>query len=242
MSLARPIFVALDIDDTDRAVELAGQLSGLVGFKLGPRLLIRQGQDLVQSIARYGPVFVDNKYFDIPNTMESAVRATFEAGASFCTVHAQSGSEALQRMAGLEKHLNQLRPFKILSVTILTSFSKQTLPSVLRDLSIQDQVKELAQLTFASGLTGLVCSPFEVETIKGLFPHGYFVTPGVRPEGLVAGDDQKRVMTPEQALKKGASALVIGRPIVEAENPLAATKEILKRIKLETSHVTPTSK
>ena len=226
MNLIHPVFVALDIDDDQKAIDLASQLSGLVGFKLGPRLLMKHGRQLVESVAKHGPVFVDNKYFDIPNTMESAVRATFEAGASYCTVHAQSGSEALKRMATVEKELSQTRPFKILSVTVLTSFSKDTLPDVLKDISVEDQVKQLAQLTFDSGLTGLVCSPFEVEQMKSLFPQGFFVTPGVRTQA-VAGDDQKRVMTPEQALEKGASALVIGRPIVAAEDPLKATKEIL---------------
>lgn len=229
MNLPNPVFVALDIDDDQKAIDLASQLSGLVGFKLGPRLLMKNGRQLVESISKHGPVFVDNKYFDIPNTMESAVRATFEAGASYCTVHAQSGSEALKRMAAVEKDLTQKRPFKILSVTVLTSFSKDTLPDVLKDISVEDQVRQLAQLTFDSGLTGLVCSPFEVEAMKSGFPDGFFVTPGVRTEA-VAGDDQKRVMTPEQALEKGASALVIGRPIVAAEDPLKATKDVLVRI------------
>lgn len=229
MNLTNPVFVALDIDDDQKAIDLATQLSGLVGFKLGPRLLMKHGRQLVESIARHGPVFVDNKYFDIPNTMESAVRATFEAGASYCTVHAQAGSEALKRMATVEKELSQKRPFKILSVTVLTSFSKDTLPDILKDISVEDQVKSLAQLTFDSGLTGLVCSPFEVEAMKDSFPGGFFVTPGVRTEA-VAGDDQKRVMAPEQALQKGASALVIGRPIVAAEDPLQATRDILARI------------
>lgn len=230
MSLTHPVFVALDIDSAEKAIELAGQLSGLVGFKLGPRLLVKHGGKIVESIAKHGPVFVDNKYFDIPNTMESAVRATFEAGASYCTVHAQSGLEALQRISTVEKELNQKRPFKILSVTVLTSFSKETLPDVLQDIPIEKQVRQLAQLAFDSGLTGLVCSPFEVEAMKASFPDGFFVTPGVRTQVVVAGDDQKRVMTPEQALKKGASALVIGRPIVASEDPLIATKSILERI------------
>ena len=230
MNPKHPVFVALDLDDAQKAKALADQLSGLVGFKLGPRLLMKYGPTLVESVAKHGPVFVDNKYFDIPNTMESAVKATFEAGATFCTVHAQSGSEALQRMATLEKKLNATRPFKFLSVTVLTSFSKESLPVVLKEISIEEQVKMLAQLTFESGLTGLVCSPFEVEALKGFFPEGFFVTPGVRTQASVAGDDQKRVMTPGQALQAGASALVVGRPIVEADDPLAATQEILRLI------------
>lgn len=229
MSLPNPIFVALDMDDATEAIGLAMQLSGKVGFKLGPRLLVKHGQQLIHQVAEHGPVFVDNKYFDIPNTMESAVRATWEAGASYCTIHAQSGPEALQRMAKLEDELNCRRFFKILSVTVLTSFSKETLPSTVIDVSIEEQVQMLAKETFEAGLTGLVCSPFEVEQMKSHFPNGFFVTPGVRLEA-VASDDQKRVMTPEQAIAKGASALVVGRPIVQAQNPLAAAVDIISRI------------
>ena len=112
MQMVNPVFVALDLDDVNRVLEISQSLKGKVGgFKLGPRLCMVHGSSLVEKVSECGPVFVDNKYFDIPNTMESAIRSTFEAGASFCTVHAQSGSEALKRMADVEKELSAIRPF-----------------------------------------------------------------------------------------------------------------------------------
>jgi hypothetical protein len=117
--MRNPIIAALDVDSRDQALKLADDLADVVGgFKVGPRLCLRYGQDLVKEVAARAPVFVDNKHFDIPSTMEAAVRASFEAGASLVTVHALSGREALTKMATLEKELSQKRPFKILAVTI----------------------------------------------------------------------------------------------------------------------------
>lgn len=231
----KPVFVALDIDDASRAIGLAESLKGIVGgYKLGPRLLIKEGQSLIKEIAKYGPVFVDNKYYDIPNTMESAVRATFEAGASFCTVHATGGEEALTRLAALQEDLCEERPFLILAVTILTSFSAETMPNVFADKEIRKHVVDLAKLSFDCGIKGIVCSPFELEVLKQEIPESFLVSPGVRlKESMVKNDDQKRVMTPDQALEKGASALVIGRPIVEAEDPVSAAKIIMQSLARE---------
>ncbi|MCB0406642.1 MAG: orotidine-5'-phosphate decarboxylase [Bdellovibrionales bacterium] len=228
--MQNPLFVALDLDDAHVAIEMARELKSLVGgFKVGPRLLIKHGEHLVQTLAKMSPVFVDNKYFDIPNTMESAVRATFEAGATFCTVHAQAGAEALSRLAVLEEKLNQQRPFKILCVTVLTSFSENTLPPTTMKIPIEEQVMSLAKLTVESGLSGLVCSPFEVNALKQTFPKSFLVTPGVR-WGDFASDDQKRVKTPKEALSEGASALVIGRPIIHATDPKAVIKDIIESL------------
>ncbi|MGE0529168.1 MAG: orotidine 5'-phosphate decarboxylase / HUMPS family protein, partial [Bdellovibrionales bacterium] len=131
--LKNPVFVALDVDSPERALALAGQTRAFVGgFKVGPRLCIRYGEPLLKSLSRHGALFIDNKYFDIPSTMEAAVRASFDMGASFCTVHALSGSEALSRMAKVEEELCRIRPFRILAVTILTSFRQETLPSILQ--------------------------------------------------------------------------------------------------------------
>jgi orotidine-5'-phosphate decarboxylase len=228
----RPVFVALDVDDREQAVRLAKDLKGVVGgFKLGPRLLVKEGQSLITEIASCGQVFVDNKYYDIPNTMESAVRATFEAGASFCTVHATGGEEALTRLGALEQELSETRPFFVLAVTILTSFSSDTMPSVYVDKEIRQLVLELAQLSYSCGIHGMVCSPYEIEAISTLIPDSFLVTPGVRmEEDEVANDDQKRVMTPKEALRLGASALVVGRPIVAAKDPVGAAKRIMASI------------
>lgn len=217
LPMRNPLIAALDVDDLGQALKLADELADVVGgFKVGPRLCLRYGQDLIKEVAARGPVFVDNKHFDIPSTMEAAVHASFEAGASLVTVHALSGHEALSKMAQLEKELNQTRPFRILAVTILTSWDQNSLPGNLKQQPISQHVTDLADLVLSSGLTGLVCSPHELDLLqsKGL----YLVTPGIRFSMDDLGD-QKRVMGPYEAVKAGASALVVGRPIIEAKKP-----------------------
>ncbi len=224
--MQKPYFVALDIDDPERALSLASTLGGLVGgFKLGPRLLLKYGSEFSQKIAKYGPLFIDHKFYDIPNTMLSSVRVAFESGASFTTVHAACGPEALQRLAELEFELNKIRPFQILAVTVLTSFSRQTAPTHWVSQDIMSTVKALAGQCIQNGISGLVCSPYEAKELKSLSESLFIVTPGVR---LIAGDeqDQKRVMTPQKAMQQGASALVIGRPIVNAVDPLQVCQSI----------------
>ncbi|MBX2987403.1 MAG: orotidine-5'-phosphate decarboxylase [Bdellovibrionaceae bacterium] len=224
-----PVVAALDVDTRDEALRLADQLADVIGgLKLGPRLCLRYGQDLVREIAARAPVFMDNKHFDIPSTMEAAVRASFEAGASVVTVHALSGPEALRAMAAVEKELNQKRSFRILAVTILTSWDENSLPPVMKPGRIADQVKALAGHVSQNGLKSLVCSPHELEFLRD---QGFFLlTPGIRLAEDAHGD-QKRVAGPAEALRDGASALVVGRPIVRAEDPRAATLKFLDACK-----------
>src|SRR5690606_29547031 len=140
-------------------------------------------------MASRGPIFLDNKHFDIPSTMEAAVRASFEAGASLVTVHALSGAEALKRMAAVEAELSQIRPFKILAVTILTSWDQDSLPSVMKPQKISEHVTDLVALVQSSGLSGIVCSPHELELLQKR--DLYLVTPGIRFNMQNSGD-QKR--------------------------------------------------
>jgi orotidine-5'-phosphate decarboxylase len=216
------VFVALDLDSPAEAVAIAESLSGLgLGFKLGPRLMLREGAGLVQKIARHGSVFVDCKHFDIPSTMEAAIRTAFEAGAGYSTIHALSGPKALQLVAKVETDLNRERPFRILTVTILTSFDKDTLPVHLRGHEIGGLVEDLAQEARKEGLKSFVCSPLEAARLRKAIPDSYLVTPGIRPSGSSAGssrDDQIRIETPASAAQAGASALVVGRPILEARD------------------------
>lgn len=231
MKLKTPLFVALDLDSEKEALSLADSVAQYVGgFKIGPRLALRYGMPFIKEISQRGLVFLDMKYFDIPNTMLSAVRASFEAGASFVTVHALSGKEALQGLAELERELNAIRPFRILSVTLLTSFKQESLPGALAQMDLAKQVEDLAHLSLFSGVRGLVCSPHEVTSLRKKFPQSFLVTPGIRRSQDSLGD-QKRVMGPKEALRAGASALVVGRPIVESENPLETAKEFYEEIK-----------
>lgn len=225
------LFLALDLDNETSALKLAKNLSEFkIGFKVGPRLIHRVPQVWLLELAKLGPLFIDQKYFDIPKTMVASVQASFDAGASFVTVHALSGSEALRQLHRLETELNKIRPFKILVVTVLTSFTAETLPEVLRHDSIQNLTSRLAEEAYSCGLRSFVCSPLEVGELREKFPESYLVTPGVRLEGGES-HDQNRIATPKEAIKKGASAIVIGRPILESKDPKKALVQILQSIK-----------
>lgn len=229
-----PLCVALDVDTDQQALQLVKDLGDIVGgFKIGPRLCLRYGEKLTQEIAKVAPVFVDNKHFDIPSTMEAAVRTSFSSGASLVTVHAFSGREALQLMAKTEQELNQIRPFKILAVTVLTSWDQGSIPENLKPLNVDEHVLSLARLVQESGLNSIVCSSHEL----GLFKNQnlYKVTPGIRFASDDKGD-QKRIMGPKQAIEQGAQLLVVGRPIIAAKNPREMAMEYLNAI-YETSIV-----
>lgn len=231
MKLNSPLFVALDMDSKEETLRLADSVAQYVGgFKIGPRLALRYGSSFIKEISERGLVFLDMKYFDIPNTMLSAVRASFDAGASFVTVHALAGKEALQGLAELERELNAIRPFRVLAVTLLTSFKQDTLPGALGQVDLAKQVEDLAHLSFFSGVRGLVCSPQEVTSLRKKFPQSFLVTPGIRRSQDSLGD-QKRVMGPKEAIQAGASALVVGRPIVESQNPVETAKEFYEEVK-----------
>lgn len=226
--LKNPIILALDVDTLSEAYYILDQVGDLVGaIKIGPRLVYRYGADLVAHCAKIAPVFVDNKYFDIPSTMVSAIKASFEAGATLATVHAMSGREALVALAKLENELNQVRPFKILAVTILTSWDELSYPPVMQQKPVIDHVYALAKLVQECGLSGVVCSAHELELLKDF--NLYKVTPGIRPKSSSA-DDQKRVMNPLSAINAGAAALVIGRPILENPNPKQVIIDILQEL------------
>lgn len=220
-----PYFLALDLDSGEEALQMAERVAPFVGgFKVGPRLILRYGPELLKQLKRLGPVFLDQKYFDIPSTMESAVEASFAAGADYVTVHAQAGREALERLARLEERQFGQVTGRILAVTILTSFSQGTLVENLRSEPIADHVEKLARLTFSCGLRGLVCSSEEVEKVRKLSSSSYLVVPGVRLPGDHV-QDQKRVATPYEILSRGASTLVVGRPILEAADPVMKAQE-----------------
>ncbi len=228
--LKNPLILALDVDSKEDAFKILDHIGDLVGgVKLGPRLVNRYGAGLVSEVAEVAPVFVDNKYFDIPSTMVAAVKASFEAGATLVTVHALAGKEALRELHKLEMELNQIRPFKILAVTVLTSWSQNSMPASFHSWSVENHVRSLTQEVYNSGLRGLVCSGHELEYLN--YPEIFKVTPGIRlstDQIHIQSEDQMRVMTPKQAIKAGASALVIGRPILQAHDPRKTIYEILE--------------
>lgn len=233
MSAARfsnPIFAALDTPDLPRALEIAKSIRPHVGgLKVGLEFITALGPDAVRQIVATGsPVFADTKFHDIPNTVAGASRAIASLGISIFNIHA-SGGEAMMRAA--KEAAASVNPnVKLIAVTVLTSLEDSDLDAVGQKKPARDQVLRLAELTKKSGLDGVVCSAHEIEPIrKALGPDFMLVVPGIRPAGADLAD-QKRVMTPSDALKKGADILVIGRPIVAAKDPAAAAKIIADEI------------
>jgi orotidine-5'-phosphate decarboxylase len=221
--LKNPILVALDMNNPEAAYRLADEVGEIVGgIKVGPRLVMREGQTLITKLARIAPVFVDMKHFDIPSTMLSGVQASFDAGATLVTIHALAGTEALLECANLEAKLNSQRPFKILAVTMLTSWSDASIPTSLQQKTVSEHVLELAGVIEECGLSGLVCSGHELDLLA--YKKSFKVVPGIRMD-LEEHQDQKRVMDPKVAMSKGANALVVGRPILHADNPKEAAMD-----------------
>ena len=217
-----PVFVAIDTPGLRRATELAQALRGSVGgVKLGLEFFCANGPEGVARIAEIGiPLFLDLKLHDIPNTVAGAMRSLAPLLPAVVTVHAAGGRamlEAAKAAAGQNT--------KVVAVTVLTSLDQSDLQSIGVDDAPHDQVQRLAALARDSGLDGIVCSGAEVKAAHSGWTDGFFVVPGVRPEGSAVGD-QKRVVTPGAAVADGASILVIGRPITEAADPAAAAREI----------------
>ncbi len=218
----KPIFVAIDTPDLDRARALAKSVkSSAGGVKLGLEFFCANGPAGVHEIAAVGlPIFLDLKLHDIPNTVAKAIEALRPLEPAVLTVHAAGGRAMLEeaKAAAPEKT-------KVVAVTVLTSLDGDDMKSTGISGKPADQVARLAALARESGLDGIVCSGAEVKAAKQAWPHGFLVVPGLRPQGGGAAD-QKRVVTPRAALDQGASILVIGRPITAAENPEAALKAI----------------
>jgi orotidine-5'-phosphate decarboxylase len=221
-----PVFVALDTPSLDRARTLAQTLKPFVGgVKLGLEFYGANGPDGVRAIASVGtPVFLDLKLHDIPNTVAGAMKALAPIGAAILNVHA-SGGAAMMRAAA-EAAGTVERRAKIIAVTVLTSLEDRDLPEIGVSGTALEQAVRLAVLARESGLDGVVCSPHEIAAIRAACgPKFLIVTPGVRPAGGELGD-QKRVMTPKQAVDAGADILVIGRPITGAFDPVQAARQI----------------
>jgi orotidine-5'-phosphate decarboxylase len=218
----KPIFVALDTPDVHRAAAFARELSGLAGgMKLGLEFFCANGREGVLRIAEHGmPIFLDLKLHDIPNTVGKAVEAIAPLAPAILTVHAAGGRAMMAAAKAAAPPAT-----KIVGVTVLTSLDATDLAKTGVTGSPGDQVKRLADLAGEAGIDGIVCSGEEVAAARDVWPEGFFVVPGVRPEGADVAD-QKRVVTPFDALNDGASVLVIGRPITGAADPAQAVRDI----------------
>jgi len=218
------LILALDVNEPEVALKWVRRMKGRMGiFKIGLQLFTREGPDIVRRVRDEGvDVFLDLKLHDIPNTVAKAVTSCGTLGARFLTVHAMGGSDMLRAAADAS-----VSSMTILGVTVLTSHSQEDLKELGFNHSITGEVSLLARLGKESGLRGFVCSPHEIAHLRSELGEGItLVTPGVRPAGG-SQDDQSRVMTPQEALSLGSSHVVLGRPILRAENPEAVVDEIL---------------
>ena len=229
------IYCALDTTNTLDAVDLATALHGVVGgVKLGLEFFCANGADGFKAVAETGmPIFLDLKFHDIPNTVAGAIRAVAPLAPKILTIHTQGGPDMMRRAAETAaeeaaKH-GVDKPW-VTGVTILTSMDGSDLNAIGVNDPVAQQVARLAALAASSGLDGMVCSPKEITLARNATSSDFkLIVPGIRPAGSAVGD-QKRVMTPNDAVSAGADILVIGRPITQAEDPRAAAQAIADSI------------
>ncbi len=226
------ILVALDTTDVDRAKALALTLKGHVGgIKIGKEFFTAHGPQGVREVAGDGqPLFLDLKFHDIPNTVAGAIRSALRLKPLILNVHAAGGVAMMKAAAEAAAEAGTERPL-LIAVTVLTSLGDDDMADIGVGSSAAEQVARLAKLAQVSGLDGVVCSPREIELVRQACGADFkTVVPGIRPEWAAAGD-QKRIMTPRQAVDAGADYLVIGRPITGADDPVGAAERIGEELK-----------
>ncbi len=219
------LIVALDVEDHEKAMKLVAQLADIIDvFKVGLQLFTATGPEIVKSIiAKGSKVFLDLKLHDIPNTTAKAVESGQKMGVLAMTLHLAGGKEMLQAAAAV-----QPRP-RLWGVTVLTSLNDDNLKQIGIPCTVREQVSNLAKMAKDNQLDGIICSPQEISLTRPLVGDGFsIITPGVRIKK--SGDDQKRTMSAAEAVISGADFIVVGRPILEAADPRAATLSILKDI------------
>ncbi|NLF94729.1 MAG: orotidine-5'-phosphate decarboxylase [Oligosphaeraceae bacterium] len=218
------LITALDVASAVQAWEMVDRIGPEVSwYKVGKQLFTMAGPQIVSGLKERGKkVFLDLKYHDIPNTVAAAVRSAADIGADIINVHASGGPTMLKAAAEAARE----RGATVIAVTVLTSLDVKELAAIGINVSPAEQVLRLVRLTQAAGLAGVVCSAQEITLVKGLCgPDFLTVVPGIRPAGAEHGD-QKRVMTPGEAAQAGASHIVVGRPILAADDPAAAARAI----------------
>ena len=231
------IIVPLDFNTAEEAEQLVEKLQpDLCRLKVGKELFTKAGPDLVEKLIAQGfDIFLDLKFHDIPTTVAKACAVAADLGVWMVNVHASGGSEMMS-LAREEIEKKSHSPL-LIGVTILTSMNQETLGELGIQCSVEEQVLRLAQLTSDAGLDGVVCSAHEVKMLRDNLDREFkLVTPGIRPGGSNK-DDQKRVMTPGQAIHAGSNYLVIGRPITQAADPIQALKDISEEISVASTDV-----
>ena len=224
------LIIAVDVPSAKVAVELVSRLEGTCPWlKVGLELFTAAGPAIVEQLAARGhSIFLDLKFHDIPNTVAGAVRSAAGLGVRMMTLHAQGGPAML---AAARNEVEKLAdPPELLAVTVLTSMDGEQLNAVGVAASPAATVERLAKLALETGIRGFVCSPQEAAALRALTgADGVLVVPGIRPAGAAVGD-QRRVATPAETLRQGASFLVVGRPITQAAHPAEAARQILEQM------------
>ena len=229
------IIVALDVENKEKAVSLVKELEQAEIFKIGFKLFVSEGVSIIKDIYKFNKkIFLDLKFHDIPNTVAGAIKHAINHNIFMLTLHSLGGREMLKRAVEAAKEeaerLSIPKP-KLLAVTILTSLKETDLNELGVFCKTDEQVLRLANLAYEAGVDGIVCSPKEIALLrKNLEKDVLIVTPGIRP-AWARTHDQKRVMTPRQAIQEGADYLVIGRPIIASSNPKEAFLKIVNEIK-----------
>jgi orotidine-5'-phosphate decarboxylase len=255
LSARERLVLALDVNNFKKAEELVDKLTDYVGvFKIGNQLFTAEGTKVIKMVQeKGGKVFLDLKFHDIPNTVARAAEVVSKLGVYIFDIHTSGGYEMMKAAVEASKKssfaLGISKPL-ILGVTLLTSINQEILEKEIGiKKSIEEQVVHLAKLAKAAGLDGVVASPWEIKALRAACGEGFVIlTPGIRPVCLCvtclrasslrqarrqagkSDDDQKRIMTPQEAIKLGADFIVIGRPITNATNPVKASQEILKEM------------
>ena len=232
----KKVVLALDVDTESEALKLVEKLKDHVGmFKIGSQLFTHYGPSIVKAVLdKGGQVFLDLKFHDIPHTVAMAAREAVRMGVSIFNVHVVGGSEMMREtMTSVEKSISDFqkpRPI-VLGVTVLTSLNDQVFLSELNyKQNIAAQVEHFALLAKQNGLGGVVASPHEIGMIRKAVGPGFVIlTPGIRPEWSQK-NDQKRFMTPREALVAGADYMVIGRPIIAAQDPVSAAQRVVEEL------------
>lgn len=230
------LIVALDVSTAIEAQKIVDELKDMgVGFKIGLQLFVSEGAGFVRQLTEAGTkIFLDLKFHDIPNTVTNAAIEAARLGVWMFNLHSVGGSEMMERTAAVVRETcerERLPQPKIIAVTVLTSTNAETLREAGVETELLPQVVKLAKLTESSGLDGVVASPLEIEAIRETVGRDFLiVTPGIRLATAIANDDQKRVLTAAQAIRAGADYIVVGRPILQAENRSRAAADVLSEI------------
>lgn len=228
--ISSPIIVALDYPNAEQALAMAQRLDpSQCRVKVGKELYTRCGPQILEALHKLGfEVFLDLKFHDIPNTTANAVAVAAELGVWMVNVHASGGAKMMTACA--DKLAAYDHAPLLIGVTVLTSMEQSDLAGIGLDLAPLEQVSRLARLTQECGLDGIVCSSQEVTTLSAQLNEDFkFITPGIRP-AFATADDQKRIMTPSEAIQAGSDYLVIGRPITKAEDPNVALEKVLAEL------------